>query len=374
MSQLYIGLMSGTSMDAIDAVLVDFSVTPFNLLATHSHKFPDTVQQSLHELCTISQDEINKCGQLDRQVGTLFAQASHVLLQKAGLQPHDVSAIGSHGQTVRHQPNLTHPFTLQIGDPNVIAAMTGITTIADFRRRDMICGGQGAPLTPAFHQIIFRSNLIDRVVVNIGGIANLTLLPANSNMPVIGFDCGPGNTLLDAWCKLHLDQSFDEQGAWASQGQVNSQLLSQMLLDPYFTLPAPKSTGREYFNLEWLNHYLQGHDIPPVDVQATLAQLTVEAILHGINSLSLTSGELLLCGGGAHNADLVKRLNQQQCYQVRSTQEMGVDPDWVEAIAFAWLARQTLSALPGNLPEVTGAAVATVLGGIFLANSPTPVI
>lgn len=365
MSELFIGLISGTSMDAVDAVLVDFALEPLQIIATHNHPIPNELKQALIALSTSGADEINRAGQLDCQIGNLFAQATQTLLAKAKIPPHAVRAIGSHGQTIRHQPHLLHPFTLQIGDPNVISTTTGISTIADFRRRDIALGGQGAPLVPAFHEAIFRTPDKNRIILNIGGIANITCLPANLKHPVIGFDTGPGNTLLDAWIYRHSHQERDDNGNWGASGKINVTLLQQLLTDPYFALPPPKSTGREYFHLDWLNPYLS-KPLAPEDVQATLTELTAVSIADAIKQFGLADGEILICGGGVHNRYLLERL-QQHCsnYQVGSTAGMNVDPDWVEATCFAWMGRQTLLGKPGNIPSVTGASKAGVLGAIY---------
>lgn len=365
-SQLYVGLMSGTSMDAVDSVVVDFSCDPFKLIATHCEPFPLELKQNLLELSEPGFDEINKCGQLDRKIGILFANACQNLLKKAKLTHADIHAIGSHGQTVRHQPYLPQPFTLQIGDPNTIAGLTRITTIADFRRRDIVNGGQGAPLTPSFHNAIFYDTGKNRVVVNIGGISNLTFLDADKNDPLIGYDCGPGNTLLDSWTKKCIQKEYDQDGKWASGGNLHPQLLNQLLSDPYFGLKPPKSTGREYFNLNWLEKQIGNLKIDSVDVQTTLVELTALSISNSI----VKSGkqyEIIICGGGVHNHFLMNRL-QELCkpHTVLSANTLGVDPDWIEAIAFAWLAKQTLAGKPGNLPTVTGAKEESILGGIYL--------
>lgn len=366
MSQLFIGLMSGTSMDAIDCALVNFRDADFELVATHCSPYPPQTRQALLNLCSPGENEINRCGQLDREVGFLFAKACNSLLKTAGMSSTCILAIGSHGQTVRHQPLLQHPFTLQIGDPNIIAELTGITTIADFRRRDMVRGGQGAPLTPAFHHFAFSSSSKSRVVVNIGGIANLTFLPNDNKASVKGFDCGPGNTLLDEWIRRHHDQHYDRDGTWAKSGRVDDVLLRRFLEDDYCKLPYPKSTGREYYNLSWLDKKLAGVSVSPSNVQATVAQFTAHCIMDGINQDTRDSCEILLCGGGVHNKDLVERIDGLKGrHHLFTTDRFGVDPDWVEAIAFAWLARQTLNRLPGNLPAVTGAQGECVLGGIF---------
>lgn len=368
MTQLYIGLMSGTSMDSIDCALVNFVDNHFELIETHSIAYPESVRQQLQALSTPGSDDLNRLGQLDRQVGYLFAQASIQLLDLTGHYPKEICAIGSHGQNVRHQPNLEHPFTLQIGDPNAIAELTGITTVADFRRRDIVNGGQGAPLTPAFHHFAFRSQTRDRVIVNIGGISNLTYLPANEPKVTLGFDCGPGNTLLDQWIYRCLEKAYDEQGNWAHQGEVLPSLLDKLLQDPFFQKKPPKSTGLEYFNLNWVTSYLGEANVKPQDLQATLAELTAAGIVNAINQVASRSAEVYLCGGGVHNTDLVARIKRRRGdTQIETTSELGLDPQWVEAAAFAWLAKQTLEGLPGNLPSVTGAKKACILGGVYLS-------
>lgn len=365
---IFVGLISGTSMDAVDAVLVDFSQEPFSLIATHSEGVPTNLKQHLQELVQPGYDEINRCGQLDRQMGSLFAQACNNLIEKAQVKRSKIDAIGSHGQTIRHQPNLPLPFTLQIGDPNTIAALTGITTIADFRRRDMVKGGQGAPLTPAFHKAIFSDEQKNRVIVNIGGIANLTFLHSDNKQSLIAFDCGPGNTLLDACARRHLSAEYDQDGQWACGGKLHDELLARLLGDPYFQLSPPKSTGREYFNIPWLEKKMSQLSISPIDLQTTLVDLTGRAICNAINQYGKGVYEVLVCGGGVHNTFLMHRLKVlAKPHTVLSTESFGVDPDWVEAIAFAWLAKRTLTGEPGNLPTVTGASEETILGGIYLA-------
>lgn len=293
-----------------------------------------------------------------------FAAAINQFLQVYNIAPAQIEAIGSHGQNIYHHPHPPYPFTLQIGDPNTIAALTGITTVADFRRKDLAYGGQGAPLVPAFHAEIFRHPHKNRVIVNIGGIANITVLPADPTQPVIGFDTGPGNALLDSWIAKHLEQTHDHDGKWAAQGQYSETLLNALLSDPYFFHPSPKSTGREYFNLNWLKNFLP-FTAKPVDIQATLVELTARSIIDAINKHML-EGEIFVCGGGAHNAFLMQRLGSlAKNYTVSSTQTLHISPDWIEAMAFAWLAKQTLEKKPGNMPQVTGARQTAILGGIY---------
>jgi anhydro-N-acetylmuramic acid kinase len=369
--ELYIGLMSGTSVDGIDTALVDFSGNLPRLVATHYTAYTAPVRDLILGLCQSGDNEIERLGELDVMLGKLFAVAANALLEKEALSPNAIKAIGSHGQTVRHQPHNTHGFTLQIGDPNIIANDTGITTVADFRRKDLACGGQGAPLVPAFHQQMFSSPEVDRAIVNIGGIANVTLLPKNKSNAIIGFDTGPGNTLIDAWVQRHQHTNHDENGQWARAGTVNKPLLDHLLADPYFILSAPKSTGREYFNLVWLEKKLSTFkNISAIDVQTTLVELTARTILMSIQTHQANS-ELLICGGGVHNTFLMKRIKELagNTYTINTTSHHGIDPDWVEAAAFAWLARQTMNQLPGNLPSVTGASKTAILGGIYLKNA-----
>ena len=369
MSDLFIGTLSGTSMDAIDAAVVRFSPAPA-LVATHSHPLPAELRQQLLALATPGDNEIDRLGVADVALARLIARTVRELLDQAGLPADAIRAIGSHGQTIRHRPGFATPFTLQIGDPNVIAVETGIPVVADVRRKDVALGGQGAPLVPAFHEGIFRVPGQDRVVVNIGGIANLTALSADPMAPVLGFDTGPGNTLLDAWARRVLGTPMDRDGALAAGGRVVPELLRAMLTEAYFAQPAPKSTGPEQFSTAWLETHLAGLAEPPSDsdVQATLVALTARSIADAIKALPLGAApEVFVCGGGAHNAALMRALRAElpDC-KVAVTDALGVAGDWVEAMAFAWLARQRMLGLPGNCPQVTGANRAAVLGAVFL--------
>ncbi|HEX7631558.1 MAG TPA: anhydro-N-acetylmuramic acid kinase [Lacunisphaera sp.] len=370
MSDLFIGTLSGTSVDGIDAALVRFAPKP-ELIASRSLKFPEDLRLDLLALGTPGANEIDRLGQADVRLGRLFAEAVNALLQQAKIQPKQVRAIGSHGQTIRHRPGVAHPFTLQIGDPSVIAAATGIPVAADFRRKDMALGGQGAPLVPAFHDAVFRQAGQDRVIVNIGGIANVTVLPGDAQRPVLGFDTGPGNTLLDAWARKALHQPMDRDGAFAKSGRVQLGVLAALLDDPYFTKPAPKSTGPEYFSLEWLQrHFAALGERPPADVQATLLALTAQSIADAIRGLpGITRPSVYVCGGGAHNGTLMRALQEQLPEsKVATTNELGLPVDWIEAMAFAWLAKQRIEEKPGNSPAVTGASRAAVLGGLWLPS------
>lgn len=364
----YIGLMSGTSVDGVDAALISIPVNgQLALLATHQHPFPAAVRGAIQALMQPGPDEIEREGELDVQLGRLFAAAAHALLAKSGVSASSIRAIGSHGQTIRHRPHVPHPFSRQIGNPSVIAEDTGITTVADFRARDLAAGGEGAPLVPAFHRWLFHKPGVHRAIVNIGGIANITWLPASENSAVLGFDTGPGNTLLDQWIARHRNEPYDRDGAWAASGRVQQDLLAQLLADAYFAKAPPKSTGREHFNLAWLEQQLMGK-LAPEDIQATLADLTAASIAQGVKFLPEKIGEIYICGGGHHNRHLLARLRALlPGIPVATTEILGLDPDWVEATAFAWLAHQTLAGHAGNLPSVTGARHPVLLGGIYLA-------
>ncbi len=365
MEALYIGLMSGTSLDGIDVVLTDLTNDSLSVLAAHTEPYPAPLRDALLEL--------NRPGalleqmlELDVRLGKLYAHQVLQLLKATGISPSRVRAIGSHGQTIRHLPQGAFRTTLQIGDPNIIAQRTGITTVSDFRRRDMAAGGQGAPLVPGFHQAFFRQEGENRVVVNIGGISNITILPGDVARPVIGFDTGPGNLLLDGWATRHLGKTMDENGAWAASGRGNPALLDKLRKDSFFQQPPPKSTGREYFNLAWLDTVPEIRSLPPADVANTLCQLTATSIASAIQQYAPATARIIVCGGGVHNRTLITLLKKALHPAIlESSSVHGIDPDWVEAAAFAWLAQQALEGKTGNLPTVTGASDKTVLGGIY---------
>lgn len=364
MKDAYIGLMSGTSMDGIDAVLVSFADNHIQILAKQSTAYPDEIR---HRLIKLSQNHgtPDDIGELDHIVGELFALTACKLLEVSGTDGTAVAAIGSHGQTVRHQPRSSAPFSLQLGDPNLIVESTGITTVADFRRRDMAAGGEGAPLAPAFHRAFFGSTEQDRCIINLGGIANITWLPADVRETARGFDTGPANALMDAWCYDQTGRPFDNNGQWAAEGSVDQALLSDMLTDAYFALGPPKSTGKERFNLRWIQTVLNRHPkVAAVDVQRTLLELTVTTIAQ---QLPQAPGmKIYVCGGGANNRLLVSELQRVSGpASISSTRELGLDPQWVEATAFAWLAKQTLEKKPGNLPQATGATGKRILGSVY---------
>lgn len=372
MKPYFIGLMSGTSLDGVDTVICAIeSPNQFSLL--HSETFP-IPKQLKKDLLALSQgrqeNELERYAQLDVQMGHLFADCCLRLLEKSDLQAEQICAIGSHGQTLRHYPDNQYPTTLQIGDPNIIAQQTGITTIADFRRKDMAAGGQGAPLVPPFHQAIFKAvDNSNRVILNIGGISNITFLPGASDK-VVGYDTGPGNGLMDDWCIRHFNCAYDQSGKLAAQGKVDKKLLSLLLSDPFFSQRAPKSTGREYFSYQWIEAHLkqQQYDISHFDVMATLLELTCLSISNEVSSLRPIVSELLVCGGGVKNTLLMRRLQKlMPKVIVTSTENYGLHPDWVEASAFAWLAYQTINGLSANLPTVTGARNKVILGAIWQA-------
>jgi anhydro-N-acetylmuramic acid kinase len=366
-SALYIGLISGTSADGIDAALVRFEQNTPKLVHALTHPWPDALRtQILRVAQSEAKLDLDDYGRIDVAIGHVFAQSVQELLKQSGTSPASVRAIGSHGQTIRHRPTGEFPFTLQIGDASVIAEHSGIDVVADFRRADVAAGGQGAPLLPAVHAMLLARLGHTRVVLNLGGIANITVLSANGD--VLGFDTGPANGLLDAWCLRHHGEAFDRDGAFAASGRVDETLLAALLQDPYFVLPPPKSTGREHFHLAWLDAQLGSIARPPADVQATLLELTARSVVNAITQHASDVSEVLMCGGGVHNSVLVKRLGALlQPRALRSTADDGVDPDYLEATAFAWLARQRLLGLPGNLPAVTGASGLRVLGAIYAA-------
>ncbi|MCW0404532.1 anhydro-N-acetylmuramic acid kinase [Xanthomonas sacchari] len=365
---LFLGLMSGTSADGIDAALVrfDHDGNPQLQLGRTYAWAPQqrAVLIALGEGGDIA--SLDALGQLDAEVAIAFAEAALRLLDDAGVAPAAVRAIGSHGQTVRHRPLADPAFTWQLGDGNRIAELTGIATVCDFRRRDVAAGGHGAPLMPAFHAAMLGAAHEDRAVLNLGGIGNLTLLPAHG--AVRGFDTGPANALLDAWCQRHRGQPYDAGGAFAASGAVDADLLQRLMADPWFALPPPKSTGREQFHLRWLEACLDTPAPTPAAVQATLLELTAATIADALLAQQPATRQLLVCGGGVHNPLLLARLQARlPGVQVHSTQAQGLDPDYIEAMGFAWLARQTLAGLPGNLPSVSGARGPRILGAIHPA-------
>lgn len=366
----YLGLISGTSADGIDAALVQFE-------GAHAHARPTLVfgrtvpwEPALRErLVALGQQAssltLDEIGELDVRIARAFADAAQAAIHASGVAASDVVAIGSHGQTLRHRPQGDAPFTLQLGDGNVIAERTGVQVVADFRRRDVAAGGHGAPLVPAFHAAVLHEPNEDRAVLNLGGIANFTLLPAQG--VVRGFDTGPANGLMDAWCLRHTGQGFDEGGAFAATGEVDAALLARLLDEPWFAQPPPKSTGRDQFHLDWVESRLTGQEAA-ADVQATLLALTACSVRDALRAQQPATRRIIVCGGGVHNPRLLATLAEALPSAVVETSAVhGLDPDFVEAMAFAWLAREYLAGRPGNLPAVTGAAGLRVLGALYPA-------
>lgn len=359
---LFAGLMSGTSLDGVDAALVEFSDETPRLIAAHYLPYPEEIRARCLALQTPGNNELDESARLAQSLVRLYADGISSLLASAGVAASAITALGCHGQTVRHNPAAA--YSIQLNDPALLAELTGIAVVADFRSRDLAAGGQGAPLVPAFHEAMFRSEAVRRVVVNIGGIANLTDLPPGA--PTRGFDCGPGNMLMDAWIGKLRGDRFDRDGAWARSGRVLPELLSRLWAHPFFARQAPKSCGREEFNLVWLDGLLAG-DERPEDVAHTLLELTAQGIHSAIGAIDENT-EVFVCGGGAHNGLLMERLAALMPQaKVQVSDALGVDADWMEAMAFAWLARQTWLGRCGNLPAVTGARGARVLGAIYPA-------
>lgn len=370
---LYIGLMSGTSADGIDGALVDLTDHGFRILATRSVDYSPGIQEAIESVIRlypdVSDEEIH---QLDKALGEDFARVAADLAGEADTDQ-AIAAIGSHGQTVYHGPGEDPPRSLQLADPELIVTRTGLTVVADFRSNDLRAGGQGAPLAPAFHNAMFRDADANRIVVNIGGIANLTSLPAQRDKPVLGFDTGPGNTLMDQWCRLHTGRAFDAGGQWAAQGRVHEVLVAALLSDPYFAAAAPKSTGREYFHLDWVKErYPAWREVPAADLQASLLEVTARSIARAATGAGGDDAEIYICGGGARNDALMARLDALVRGGIATTDALGLPAEWVEACAFAWLAHRRIHERPGNLPSVTGASREVLLGEIYVPDGFAP--
>jgi anhydro-N-acetylmuramic acid kinase len=372
-AEFFAGIISGTSMDGIDCAIIMLESGNLQLIAGHTAKYSDKLRDALFAACSSPQISLAELGQLDIAVGKAFANTINHMLAEHQIDSGNIKAIGSHGQTLFHLPAGEHPFSLQIGDPNTIAEITGITTVADFRRRDMAAGGQGAPLAPLFHQYFFHKEGGSRCVLNIGGMSNITWLAAEANSPPTGFDTGPGNVLMDMWTTRWQGKPYDNNGDWAASGQVNQELLQLLLQDPYFSVAPPKSTGRELFNAIWLEERLSGFRLTtPVDVQRTLLELTAVSIANAVKESRLagtqTEAELLVCGGGAYNCLLMSRLQDLLTdMKVSSTQQHGMSPDWIEATTFAWLASRTLKKERSDTGILTGAKHPVILGGVYFA-------
>lgn len=368
-SEIYAGLMSGTSLDGVDIAIADFAEFPPRLLYCATTPFAAPLRARLLELCRTQTTSLDSLYSLDAELGEVYAEVVNTALSESGIPRDQVIAVGCHGQTIRHSPDSAMPYSAQIGDPNRIAALTGITTVADFRRKDIAVGGQAAPLAPAFHRFLFRSAEEGRVVINVGGIANITYLPADHAAPILGFDTGPGNTLLDYWVQRHRGSAYDDAGAWARSSTADFKLLERMLdAEPYFKLAAPKSTGTEYFNPDWLYGFVDDKADAAV-IQATLVELTVATIARAIRSLPSMAGSCYLCGGGARNLFMLERLALAlpEC-KLTTTAELGLDADFVEASAFAWMARERINLREANVPEVTRSRRCAILGGVYAAD------
>lgn len=376
--QLFIGVLSGTSMNSIDAILMDFANNHNLIIASVNRPFNKTIAKQLLAIIRSGKCNLQDVGTIDHKLGLEFAKAINKLLSKAKITPQQVTAIGCHGQNIWHEPFGKYPFTMQIGDPNIICAACNILTVADFRRKDMAHGGQGAPLAPSFHAAVFRSSSKNRAIINIGGISNITVLPKDVKQKIIGFDVGPGNCLMDEWVQTKfkkLQINYDKNGMLASTGKYIPNLLKICLQDPYFKKLPPKSTGREYFNQTWLNNKIKLAkliDKKPYknqDILATLLYLTAHVISEQIVKLNkFLIEEVYICGGGANNKALLALLKKVIDCPVMLTNELGIHVNWVEAALFAWLAKQTIEQQPGNLPSVTGALQPAVLGAIYLPS------
>ena len=362
--QLIIGMLSGTSRDGVDAVLVSFRKGAMDILHASCTPYPTAITVALEQLLETGKppgDELSTL--LDDHLGHFFARVAQTLVREAGMETRDIRAIGSHGQSVWHQPVGDKPVSIQLGRGDLLARNTGITVVCNFRSADVLAGGQGAPLAPLLHQHLFRSETENRAVLNIGGIANLTVLPATGG--IAGFDSGPGNCLMDAWSRTHLHKDYDDHGSWARKGRVDAALLETLLSDSYFGLPAPKSTGLEHFNSHWLNRVLADFDIEPVNVQATLSELTALSIANSLEGHAAVR-RLLVCGGGVHNSFLMRRIAAAlPDAVVEPTTRHGADPDWLEGLLFAWLARERLNETPQDTRRITGSARPVLLGEIY---------
>ena len=363
--ELYIGAMTGTSMDGLDLALVEFLDNSHKTIAAKTFPLPAELIQICQQLCSPKTDCLDNYGIAHRWLGECTAQAILQLLAEVKVSPNQITAIGSHGQTVRHRPDFCHPFTLQLGDGATIAEQTGIDTITDFRSADIAAGGQGAPLVPAFHAYLLGKQTEPTVIVNIGGISNITYLATNGE--VLGYDTGPGNTLLDLWCQQHTGKKYDKNGEWGASGKASDYLLKNLLQDEYFKRPYPKSTGREYFNLNWLNTYLSANaNIPTQDIQNTLHILTAQTISAEILTLAQTCN-VYICGGGTHNNLLMKMLKKAMPQnKVSSLAAIGIEPDQVESTCFAWLAKCYINRIAANIPQTTGANKSKILGALHI--------
>ena len=363
MSKLFVGLMSGTSADSVDTVLLYVSEKKIKSLGTYTHPIPDKVKNSIYESVNSQNLDKNKINKLDMVLAEIFSEAVNTLLMQECLKSQDIEAIGSHGQTIKHSPNLPVPFSLQIGNAELLANSTGIKTVSDFRSDDISAGGQGAPITPIFNEYAFSSKS-KRVIINIGGISNITLL--ENKIQTIGYDTGPGNCLMDSWARENEVGNYDEGGNWASTGKVNRSLLQLMLKEEYFNKPSPKSTGPDFFNLDWVQNTIDknGEEVKPEDLQSTLLELTVMSLTKELKGLGAINDGLFFCGGGIHNKSLMKRIEKELGSRILTTADIGVDPDYLEATSFAWFAAQRIKGRKFDLSKVTGSNKKVFLGVI----------
>lgn len=370
-TRYFIGMMSGTSLDGVDTALVKYESVSFSQVHQHFLPYPDALKNILLDLHHPAHNELHQAQIVSNQLALLYAQAVNALLAESRLTPADISAIGCHGQTIRHNPQTDGDigYTIQLGNHALLAELTNITVVGDFRTRDIAAGGQGAPLVPAFHLAVFGDSQTTRTIVNIGGIANVSYLPAGADQQdVLGFDTGPGNMLIDYWVKKHLGLDYDAGGAWCASGEIIPNLLTRLLAEPYFALKPPKSTGRDLFHAAWLEQHLKVlalEDAKPQDVARTLLALTAISVSEAIQRDCPNTNVVYVCGGGAHNHALMTQLSELLKLDVLTTEALGVGVDWVEAVAFAWLAQRCIDRLPGNMPAVTGAKGARVLGAIY---------
>lgn len=370
MAELYLGVISGTSADGIDIALLECdssssSKTKTRLVAGETRQFEPGLGQIIRRLMRPDEESIDLLGHTDVQLGKAIGAAINDFLQRNRIQSSQISAVGCHGQTLRHRPVGCNPFSLQIGDPNQIVEITGLPVVVDVRRRDMAAGGQGAPLVPAYHELLFRSQQEYRLVLNLGGIANFTCLPSDPSIPIFGFDTGPSNALLDGWISSRLGKPYDERGDWASGAEPDERLVTSMLEDPYFHQAPPKSTGREYFHLDWLAEHLAHRDLDDQVVQSSLTELTVRSVIAAAETWAPDATRLILCGGGRLNAEFVRRLRRLSRLAPEQSESYGVDGDFLEAAAFAWLAKCTIEGTPASRASVTGARGDRVLGGLY---------
>lgn len=364
---LYLGAITGTSVDGLDLALLEIT-SGIRFVATTTAPLPDELRIRLLELGQPENDSLDDLGSADCALGRFIGEAAVEFLAANNVARNAVRALGSHGQTVRHRPDQRDAFTWQIGDPNQIAEITGITTVADIRRRDMAAGGQGAPLVPRFHQALFGDGQTPLAVLNIGGISNLSILPGSTSQPIVGFDCGPGNALMDSWCLQHRGEPFDNHGAWAATGSIADDLLATLLADPFLQRPPPKSTGREHYNLSWLTPLL-AQQVDTADVQRTLLEFAARSIADAFANWGGSSQALIVCGGGRRNQPLLQRITELVSVPVQTSEQRGYDGDAIEAAAFAWLAQRRLDMQPGSAASVTGADADRVLGAVYPGRS-----